>query len=992
MTKVDRIFERYRATREPKLLGRVFDRTAGELVRLAVHLTGDATEAEDLVQATFLSVMENPTRHHAGQPVMPWLLGILANHARMSRRRAARRIPEHAIPNRDTESASDTASTRELQSILRERLDELEDPYRAVLVLHLDHGLSSKEIAHALNRPRGTVRSQLHRGLDQLRRALPAGAALAIGSHLSAAAARLPSMRASILSHATTQYVPAVVAVAAMKKTLSVAAVVCVAVLAWGVQTWSSTDDDHVGTNAISPAAASGDFETAGTATADLSNERTDVVARTQPDPHATASSNLTVRVTREGGTPARGITVGIEPRSPDGWAQRAFARTDARGVVRFADLAPGVLSVTCQRGGERSVTIEFGRDATTEITLPGALSIRGKVRDRNGQPVPNAILAVGPNSHDVRSIGLANLDGGFVLDDVKAGHWIAAFSETHEPSAPRLLDASEDEIVLVLGDPGSIVEGTVRDHEGQPVEGAAVFAGWAIDLRMLTGPDVPAAHRTVTDRHGRFVLRGIATGKEMPFWAGARGHAPHSRKIRAIAGQRTRIDVQLERGCELSGTVLDESGTPSSHAMVEVRDRYSPDKGIVFVGPDWGQSVAHCNDAGEYAFTMLVPGSIRVRAGVPGEKDVATTDLDATAGAQLEWHAVLRAGDTIDGTLADSAGRALSGWRVSADEPPGAPRTGSVETDESGAFSIDRCIDDDYSIKVFAPGPWGQAVLRQAGIRPGEDLRIVVPDTAMPSCGFRGRIVDTGGAPLPGVTVVAFTRWEGNAYLPPTDADGKFEVQGLPALPMRLVAMHDQLGYLGLGSHDLRPGASVDLGTISYPEFGTVRVILRDATGASMKQATIQVWQEGWQYGRNIEIRDGVGELALPPGEYTFSFFSDHETLPYRPFGIRSGESQTLELTTCAGVPQKLRYEAERLTRGTEFIATWRDADGQLLRRNPFRLWQPKAIEIEERLVPGTYELEMRAPDGAAQTTRFTVTESTADTPVSIAIPEGAR
>ena len=56
----------------------------------------------------------------------------------------------------------------------RKALRGFPEPYRQVLLLHLQHGLSGAEIADALARPAATIRSQVHRGLEMLRKALPA--------------------------------------------------------------------------------------------------------------------------------------------------------------------------------------------------------------------------------------------------------------------------------------------------------------------------------------------------------------------------------------------------------------------------------------------------------------------------------------------------------------------------------------------------------------------------------------------------------------------------------------------------------------------------------------------------------------------------------------------------------------------------------------------------------------------------------------------------
>ena len=60
----------------------------------------------------------------------------------------------------------------ESQAILRRALEDLPEEYRLPIVLHHCEGLSYEEIARLLDCPRGTVGTNIHRGLECLRAAL----------------------------------------------------------------------------------------------------------------------------------------------------------------------------------------------------------------------------------------------------------------------------------------------------------------------------------------------------------------------------------------------------------------------------------------------------------------------------------------------------------------------------------------------------------------------------------------------------------------------------------------------------------------------------------------------------------------------------------------------------------------------------------------------------------------------------------------------------
>src|SRR5262245_66411241 len=102
----DSAFLRYQRRRRPADLAEVFDATAPELLRVAVHLAPSLAEAEDLVQETFLVAMARPARYAAdGAGVLAWLLGVLRHRALRQRRDGARRLdPQRAAAaSRDPE-------------------------------------------------------------------------------------------------------------------------------------------------------------------------------------------------------------------------------------------------------------------------------------------------------------------------------------------------------------------------------------------------------------------------------------------------------------------------------------------------------------------------------------------------------------------------------------------------------------------------------------------------------------------------------------------------------------------------------------------------------------------------------------------------------------------------------------------------------------------------------------------------------------------------
>lgn len=245
-SRLDRAFARFRDSGDPTALGEVFDGAAPELLRLASHLISDLALAEDLVQATFLVAIESSGDYDPSRPVLPWLVGILTNQARLLRRARGRQPDPERLTQSDSADPAEAIEAKEITSTVTDAISRLPESYRPILMMHLRHGFSPQEIALTLGRPPGSVRKQLSRALCLLRKALPGGFAATVSTSILPARG-LAAMKETILSAARLSY-PSSVATAVlaptalqgvllMKKTLCIAAAIVAATyatsLAW---------------------------------------------------------------------------------------------------------------------------------------------------------------------------------------------------------------------------------------------------------------------------------------------------------------------------------------------------------------------------------------------------------------------------------------------------------------------------------------------------------------------------------------------------------------------------------------------------------------------------------------------------------------------------------------------------------------------------------------------------------------------------------------
>ena len=145
------------------------------MFRVAVLVTGDAGEAEDVAQDALVKSWRALARFRAGEPVRPWLLTIVANEARNRRRSAGRRsqlvlrAAREGVSGDAAPSLETTLLTGEDRSQLLARLEALPEQARRVLVCRYLLGLSEQETAAAVGVRRGTVKSRTARALERLR-------------------------------------------------------------------------------------------------------------------------------------------------------------------------------------------------------------------------------------------------------------------------------------------------------------------------------------------------------------------------------------------------------------------------------------------------------------------------------------------------------------------------------------------------------------------------------------------------------------------------------------------------------------------------------------------------------------------------------------------------------------------------------------------------------------------------------------------------------
>lgn len=805
------LLQRWTRRRDADAFAELVARHGGMVYGACRRVLGDAHEAEDAAQESFIELMR------ARRPVtssLPGWLHTVAVRRSLDRLKQAQRRRKRQETFAAKAGAAVEVDPDDLLAIVDEVIAEQPESYRAPIVLRFLEGKTHTEIGAQLGIAESTVRHRIEKGVEQGRESLRkrgvvvgAGvlAAALEGQSAQAAPARLVAVLGRTAVSGTVPAAAGGLLGAGFWGLLTKAMVALVIVGAVGVTVWTVTGYDSPSSPNI--ANVSPESETS-SASPETSHD-----GGSQREPEGPDDGRSVAAAS--GGAAAPAVAAAADEKGPPAVSGRVYDKESGAGVpgarvmvwegasgieesgpanadgyYEIRDLAPGIYRFTPRAGKAypgtqhemgTAVTVEAGNPITgLDFALKRGIRVAGQVVDTSGTPVKGADVRVRTKESPNPEYAETNEAGAFetYLEAPSEALYVCAFSTQMFGQIVEGLSLPSHgvgDITVTLDIPRTAsVAGTVVDPQGRPMKG--------LKLHLRTpetefSPPHLGSHETAAN--GRFTLTNLIPGKydlgltpqDTTGWmtsdVAARFELAKGERIQGL-----RIVYGEKGGLAISGVVVDTAGKPIHNVRVTAFGR--------------NQETTHTDANGRFVVTGLEEGAYHLNT---DHDDYSMGGKGGVAAGTADVEIILEGKGGVRGRVTDaSTGNPVHAFEVCfingahATFRPEMLQNKRTFGDASGEYELTGIYAGPVTVTVRANG-------YAASYQPFtilENETVEADFVLEPAEPLIGKVLDPDGNPvrdafvfLPGASVSTLhLKYEALAQ---TDRSGAFQIEGLP-------------------------------------------------------------------------------------------------------------------------------------------------------------------------------------------------------------------
>jgi protocatechuate 3,4-dioxygenase beta subunit len=427
--------------------------------------------------------------------------------------------------------------------------------------------------------------------------------------------------------------------------------------------------------------------------------------------------ANATVTVKPSGAMPTVDVLGARDPGHS--------ATTDAAGLYRVEHCPAGLATVVAVAPGFARVErqgVQLQRDQLNrvDLELPKGSSIAGVVTDADGRPVEGASVEAYALSAKtpVRLATRSNADGRFeVIGLTRAPYQLTAWAPGFVRGEVKPVAAGSTDEHIVLQRQSTVLV-AVKTPDGRPIQRFDVeLKGYDRERDQMMHVPSARLHRVVPDDlvDGFYPLSGLDPGI-YTLKVEARDFAKtFSKPFEIELGSAPRVmNVTMQQGGTLAGTVLGQDGNPLADVTVETRGNGFEDNALtrMFAGmmPERiTRASTRTGPDGRFEFDRLTPGTYQARLSHPAHFELSVNDLIVAEGQSTDAGRIrLGRGAELSGT-ATVDGVPAGQIRVTVSSVPDPTNPGAV------AFMAETTTDDEGRFRLSRRLPPGEYQARAA-------------------------------------------------------------------------------------------------------------------------------------------------------------------------------------------------------------------------------------------------------------------------------------